>query len=84
MKELKTKVINTTKQIGDLVDWLFLRHSGNEFYEPTMYIDLEGVKFCREGSVSIFTLLVDMGIPTVCVYLIDVHLLGSQALISLA
>jgi exonuclease 3'-5' domain-containing protein 1 len=45
---------------------------------PTMYIDLEGVDLCREGSISILTLLVDTGIPSGCVYLVDVHTLGAQ------
>jgi exonuclease 3'-5' domain-containing protein 1 len=79
MRNLKTEIINTTKQIGDLVDWLVLRHASPELYEPTMYIDLEGVDLCREGSISILTLLIDTGIPTIRVCLIDVHLLGSQA-----
>jgi exonuclease 3'-5' domain-containing protein 1 len=44
-----------------------------------MYIDLEGVNLCREGSLSILTLLIDTGIPTIRVCLIDVYSLGSQA-----
>jgi exonuclease 3'-5' domain-containing protein 1 len=44
-----------------------------------MYIDLEGMDLCREGSLSILTLLIDTGIPTGRVYLIDVHTLGAQA-----
>ncbi|KAH7025240.1 uncharacterized protein B0I36DRAFT_424735 [Microdochium trichocladiopsis] len=36
MKEIKTEIINTPKQIGDLVDWLVLRHAPPEPYEPTM------------------------------------------------
>ena len=79
MREIKTEIVNTTKQIGNLVDWLILRHAPPEPYKPTMYIDLEGVDLCREGSLSIFTLLIDTGIPTIGVYLIDVHSLGSQA-----
>ena len=79
MKEIKTEVINTTKQIGDLVDWLVLRHAPPVPYSPTMYIDLEGINLCREGSVSIFTLLIDAGIPTQRICLIDVHVLGAQA-----
>jgi exonuclease 3'-5' domain-containing protein 1 len=72
MREIKTEIINTTKQIGDLVDWLILRHAPPEPFEPTMYIDLEGVDLCREGSLSILTLLIDTGIPTIRVCLIDV------------
>ncbi|KAM0817497.1 putative 3'-5' exonuclease domain-containing protein [Seiridium cardinale] len=41
-----------------------------------MYIDLEGVNLSREGSISIFTLLIDTGTPTVRVCLIDVYSLG--------
>jgi exonuclease 3'-5' domain-containing protein 1 len=50
-------------------------------YSPhaALYIDLEGVDLCREGSLSILTLLIDTGIPTIRVCLIDVHSLGSQA-----
>ena len=79
MKDIKTDIINTTKEIGDLVDWLVLRHAPPVPYSPTMYIDLEGVNLCREGSLSILTLLIDTGIPTRRVYLIDVHVLGAQA-----
>jgi exonuclease 3'-5' domain-containing protein 1 len=79
MKDIKTEIINTTKQIGDLVDWLILRHSPLEAYEPTMYIDLEGVNLCREGSLSILTLLIDTGIPNMRACLIDVYSLGLQA-----
>jgi hypothetical protein len=64
MKDIKTEIIDTTKQVGDLVDWLILRHSPPEPYEPTTYIDLEGVNLCREGSLSILTLLIDTGSPT--------------------
>jgi exonuclease 3'-5' domain-containing protein 1 len=79
MKDIKTEIINTTEQIGDLVDWLIFRHAPPVPYSPTMYIDLEGVDLCREGSISILTLLIDTGIPTGRVYLVDVHTLGAQA-----
>jgi exonuclease 3'-5' domain-containing protein 1 len=67
------------KQIGDLVDWLILCHSPPELYEPTMYIDLKGVNLCHEGLLSILTLLINTGIPTIHVCLINVYSLGSQA-----
>jgi len=79
MRDIKTEIVNTTKQIGDLVDWLILRHSPPEAYEPTMYIDLEGVNLCCEGSLSILTLLINTSMPTIRVCLIDVYSLGSQA-----
>ena len=79
MKDIKIDIINTTKEIGDLVDWLILRHAPPVPSSPTMYIDLEGVNLCHEGSLSIVTLLIDTGIPTRRVCLIDVHVLGAQA-----
>jgi len=79
MGTIKTEIINTTKQIGDLVDWLILRHAPPEPYKPTMYIDLEGVDVCREGSLSILILLIDAGTPTIRVCLVDMYSLGSQA-----
>ncbi|KAH8588252.1 ribonuclease H-like domain-containing protein [Bisporella sp. PMI_857] len=79
MRDITIEIINTTKQIGDLVDWLILRHASPELYKPTMYIDLEGIDLCREGSLSILTLLIDTGIPTIRVCLVDVYSLGSQA-----
>ena len=44
-----------------------------------MYIDLEGVDLYRGDSLSILTLMIDTGIPTRRVCLVDVHLLGVQA-----
>jgi exonuclease 3'-5' domain-containing protein 1 len=79
MKDITTEIIDTMEKIGDLVDWLVFRHAPPVPYSPTMYIDLEGVDLCREGSISIFTLLIDTGIPTVRVRLIDVHTLGARA-----
>ena len=77
MKDIKTDIIDTTKQIGHLVDRLVFYHAPPVPTSPTMYIDLEGVDLCREGTISILTLLVDTGVPNV--YLIDVHVLGAQA-----
>ncbi len=79
MKDIKIEIINTTEQIRDLVDWLVFRHAPPVPYSPTMYIDLEGVDLCREGSLSILTLMIDTGTPTRRVCLFDVHLLGTQA-----
>jgi exonuclease 3'-5' domain-containing protein 1 len=77
---IETQLINTTAQISGLVDWLVERHgTATPPSSPTMYIDLEGVDLCRHGSISIFTLLIDTGIPARRVHLIDVHVLGSQA-----
>ena len=77
MKEIKTEIIYTTKQIGDLIDRLVLRDAPP--VPSIMYIDLEGVNLCREGSISILTLLLDTETSTQRVYLIDVHVLGAPA-----
>ncbi|KAF2844683.1 hypothetical protein T440DRAFT_409643 [Plenodomus tracheiphilus IPT5] len=79
MKGIITEILNTPKQIGNLVDLLILRYTPPELYSPTIYIDLEGVDLCREGSLSILTLLIDTDFPTRRVYLIDIHTLGAQA-----
>ena len=75
MKDIKTDIINTTKQIGILVDRLVFNHAPPVPISPAMYVDLEGVDLCREGTISILTLLVNVGFPKV--YLIDVHVLGA-------
>lgn len=79
MEDIKTEIIDTTQQIRDLVDWLVLRHAPPVPYSPTMYIDLEGVDLCHEGSISILTLATDTGIPTRRICLINVHTLGIRA-----
>lgn len=40
---------------------------------------MEGVNLCREGSVSIFSLVIDIGVPKFFVKLIDVSTLGHLA-----
>jgi exonuclease 3'-5' domain-containing protein 1 len=76
---IEIEVINTAEQIGGLVDWLVFRHAPPVPYSPTIYIDPERIDLCREGSLSIITLLIDTGIPTRRAYLVDVHILGAQA-----
>jgi exonuclease 3'-5' domain-containing protein 1 len=75
----QTEIINTTEQIRNLVDWLIFRHAPPVPDSPTLYIDLEGIDICREGSISILTMLIDTGIPISRAYLIDVHTLGAEA-----
>jgi exonuclease 3'-5' domain-containing protein 1 len=74
---IETKVINTAEQIGGLVDWLIFRHAPPVPYSPTRYSNLEGVDLCREGSLSIITLL--YGNPYQTGLLVDMHILGAQA-----
>jgi exonuclease 3'-5' domain-containing protein 1 len=65
-----TIIINSIVEIGVMVDLLVLRLAPI-LDSPIMYIDLEGVALCREGSLSIFTLLLDEGKPVRTVYLIE-------------
>jgi hypothetical protein len=43
---------------------------------PSLYLDLEGVKLGRHGSISIISLYIA---PTKKIYLIDIHRLGKTA-----
>lgn len=67
-----SSLVDTTSGIKTLVD----RITNLPIDPPSLYFDLEGVKLCREGSISIFQLLVQ---PHNHVYLIDIHILGSDA-----
>jgi exonuclease 3'-5' domain-containing protein 1 len=79
MKDVEAEIIDTTEQVGALVDWLVFRHAPPAPHSPTMYLDLEGVDLCRYGSISILTLLINTGATVERVCLIDVHTLGAQA-----
>jgi exonuclease 3'-5' domain-containing protein 1 len=46
---------------------------------PTLYVDLEGIKLSRNGSVSLLTLLIHSNGKPDRVYLVDIHTLGSSA-----
>jgi exonuclease 3'-5' domain-containing protein 1 len=70
-------VVDRTEHVVLITDWLVKHHATPVPNSPTMYIDLEGVALCREGSLSIFTLFLD--IPKPEVVLIDVYTLGAQA-----
>jgi exonuclease 3'-5' domain-containing protein 1 len=48
-----------------------------------VYLDLEGVNLCREGSISLLTLLLDDSVGSNRrVYLIDVHVPRARAFIT--
>lgn len=76
---MKPEIIDTTEQISDLVDWLVICHAELVLPAPIIYVDLEGVDLCREGSISILTLLLNTNVPTRRTCLIDVSTLGAQA-----
>ena len=76
---IEINIIDNLEQIGVLVDRIVLHHAKPILSSPSIYIDLEGVNLCREGSLSILTLLIDEDLPEKRVYLIDVYTLGMQA-----
>ena len=43
---------------------------------PSLYLDLEGVKLSRHGTISILQVFV---LPQACTYLINIHSLGQEA-----
>ena len=43
-----------------------------------MYINLEGLNLCYYSSISSFTLLVNIGVLTSRIYLINIHTLGAE------
>lgn len=78
MNDIKTEIVDNTEQVSELVDWLLNCLSPSAPSFPIMYVDLEVPNLCRHGSISIFTILVDAGISTSRIYLIDIHTLGGE------
>ncbi|KAF2748621.1 hypothetical protein M011DRAFT_493481 [Sporormia fimetaria CBS 119925] len=78
MNDLKITTIDTPSQVRELLGLLTIRDKPNNQQSlPILYLDLEGVNLCREGTISIITLLVAQ--PAKKSYLIDVHTLGALA-----
>ncbi|PGH07431.1 hypothetical protein GX51_01730 [Blastomyces parvus] len=67
-----SSVVDTTSSLIQLIDSI----DGLPTNPPSLYIDLEGIKLCREGSVSILQLF---NHPKEHVYLVDIHHLGKAA-----
>ncbi|KAL8997098.1 MAG: hypothetical protein Q9169_003534 [Polycauliona sp. 2 TL-2023] len=65
-------LIDSPEAITNFIDTLAALPSS----APSLFIDLEGVNLCRNGTVSILQVLVSPGGST---YLIDIHSLGSKA-----
>jgi exonuclease 3'-5' domain-containing protein 1 len=82
MNKIETEIVSTEKQMVDLVDQLALLNNPRNHGSPSLFIDLEGVGLCRDGSISILTLLIHRGGSrgtTGRVYLIDVYSMGPRA-----
>jgi exonuclease 3'-5' domain-containing protein 1 len=78
---ITTEILDTPQAIVKLVGKLTtIRESPDRTldFSPFLYIDLEGVALCREGTISILTLLVYEHSFSQQTYLIDVHTQGAQ------
>jgi exonuclease 3'-5' domain-containing protein 1 len=76
-KQSQVSMIDTPRLVSELVDLLVLITTPQSNM-PSMYIDLEGVNLCREGSVSILSLQV-YSTAAKGIFLIDVHTLGAAS-----
>jgi exonuclease 3'-5' domain-containing protein 1 len=74
MNDPEVEVVDTTEHIVRLVDRIIEPSA----FSPILFIDLEGVKLSRHGSISILTLLVGHD-SLQRVYLVDVHALNALA-----
>jgi exonuclease 3'-5' domain-containing protein 1 len=75
---------STRSSLLDSIDSLqsFLQELGNLLNHSnpkTLYLNLEGINLCQEGTVSILTLLAHDGVGPDQLYLIDIKTLGSSA-----
>jgi exonuclease 3'-5' domain-containing protein 1 len=68
-------LLDTCEAVSGLVDAL----SGLPNSPPSIYVDLEGVKLSRHGSVSIIQFFV---LPVNHTYLVDIHILGENAFLT--
>ncbi|KAK2757341.1 hypothetical protein FQN54_004855 [Arachnomyces sp. PD_36] len=69
---LPSTFVDTREGIIDLVNNLPHRPT----LPPALYIDLEGINLCREGTISILQIFDNID---KCAYLVDVHTLGKKA-----
>ncbi|OJD17263.1 hypothetical protein AJ78_02645 [Emergomyces pasteurianus Ep9510] len=69
---ITSSVIDATSSLIEVIDSL----DNLPTSPPSLYIDLEGIKLCREGTISILQLF---NHPNEHVYLVDIHVLGEAA-----
>jgi exonuclease 3'-5' domain-containing protein 1 len=80
MTNIKIYTVRTAENVCTLVDVLIAAHlRPSTPGSPVMYVDLEGIRLSRHGSISIVTILVKSALPVDYVFLVDVHTLGAQA-----
>jgi exonuclease 3'-5' domain-containing protein 1 len=68
---MEAEIIDTAAALSS-----FLTNLPQHIAQPNLFIDLEGNKLSRHGTLSLLTILVE---PRHTVHLIDVHVLGNQA-----
>ena len=66
------EVVDTIDSVAQLADRMLNLPAS----PPTLYLDLEGVKLSRHGSISLLTIYI---LPNRTVYLVDVRRLGAAA-----
>lgn len=65
--------IDTLEAIREIVDWISLQDTWVGELQPPLYIDLEGERLGRNGSISLMTLKVCPGKDIGRIHIIDVH-----------
>ena len=80
MTTVNPEIIDTLQAVVKLVDRLISIHEArvDTLDSPVIHISLEGVNLCRNGTVSIITLLLHESPSSQQTYLIDVQRLGTQ------
>ncbi|RAK71695.1 uncharacterized protein BO72DRAFT_453453 [Aspergillus fijiensis CBS 313.89] len=75
----ETTFIDTQDGLKGLVDLIARQDTWMGDFKPLLYIDLEGRKLSRHGTISLMTVLVSPGHGLMSPHVIDIHSLGSVA-----
>ncbi|KAF2878159.1 ribonuclease H-like domain-containing protein [Massariosphaeria phaeospora] len=76
---MASKLLETIADSPTAIAALVDRIDSLETDHPCLFLDLEGVNLCRDGSISILTLLVQPSPAQKRVYLVDVYNMGRLA-----
>ncbi|KAG5973503.1 hypothetical protein E4U55_000488 [Claviceps digitariae] len=74
-----TKFINSKEGVARFVDFMHGQDTSKGHSEPRFFVDVEGVNMCRNGSVSLLTILVKSGMNQEELSIIDMHTLQRDA-----
>ncbi|KAL7946448.1 ribonuclease H-like domain-containing protein [Trichoderma barbatum] len=75
----ETEFVNTLEGVASIADWVDRQDTWMKDIQPPMYIDLEGERLGRNGTVSLMTVLVYPGESLEHIFVIDIYTLGSAA-----